>query len=175
MSFMDNYRLEQTDNLLYLKLLSNKQPGCSLSFIGCVGLIMALLPIIVTVFLIKELSFGVILSWLISWLISGYFIRLYMWNKYGEDVFIIDNAVLTAYNDYKLFKDNYRHHQFKEIDVLYLINGDFVSIDKMSEVDNNQLSKIAFKLDKEIIISHKELPIFDIIKIANQIKNRNFS
>jgi hypothetical protein len=134
---------------------------------------MFLLPILTIFFLSIEITFGTILVCIIAWLVSGYIIRLYLWNKYGVEVFIVNRNTLETYNDYKYFKDNHRVYDFTKLDIVFF-NEDTILADESktnhSSIDNGQLSLIGFKLDDEIILSHKEIPITSIIHISKQIK-----
>jgi hypothetical protein len=170
---MNDYKLEQSNGSLFLKTI-NREQGYGIVFIGICGLFMFLLPIAVTIFLIKGLSWGGVASCLFAWLLSGYFLRLYLWNKYGEEVFIISNGTLETYNDYKLFKDNRRLYKFTKLDITFFVGEEaFNANGKMKDIDKNQLSEIGFQLDEDVITSHRELPISKIIEIAEQIKGKN--
>lgn len=119
------------------------------------------LPIVIIIILSIEVSFGAVLVCLVAWLISGYLFRLFLWNKYGKEVFLVSRCRLDRYNDYKLYKDNQDSYEFSRIDVLYFLKNTGFSI--------YDLSVIGFDLDGEIIISHKEIPITDIVDIALKI------
>lgn len=169
---MNDYKLRQSNGSLYLKIISTKYSVFALSFIGGIGLLMFLLPIVVTIFIMKGLSLGGTLSWLFAWIISGYFFKLYLWNKHGEEVFIIKNNELEVYNNYKYFKENHRCYQFMELYVTFFIGSEALfANEKIKNIDRNQLSEIGFQIDKEVISSHKELHIYQIIEIAEQIEN----
>lgn len=167
---INNYKLEYFNNTIYLKIIKQEQNGCGLILIAGIGIIMFLLPILGTCLLITEISFGLIITWLLAWSVSVYFIRLYLWNKYGEEVFLIkDNNTLETYYDYRFFKDNHRSYQFINIEILFFIEGDPVNESKMKKEQKDQLSVIGFDLDKQIIKSHKAIPISEIKDIAKAI------
>lgn len=170
---MNNYKLEESNGSIHLKIINTENSGCALFFIAGVGLFMFLLPVAVTIFIMQGLSLGGMISGLFAWAISGYFIKLYLWNKYGEEVFIIKKNELEIYNNYKFFKENHRYYQFSEFNITFFIGSEaFFANEKIKGINENQLSEIGFQLDKEVITSHKELSVFQIIKIAKQIKDR---
>jgi hypothetical protein len=171
---MNYYKLKQSDDSFCLKIVSTERGGCALAFIGGVGVVMLLLPIVVTIFVMKGLSLGGSISWLFAWLISGFFIKLYLWNKYGEEIFVIKNNELEVYNDYKFYKENHRYYQFSEFDIIFFVGAEaFFANKKMKDdINKEQLSEIGFQLDKEVVSSHKELPISQIIEIAKRIKDK---
>lgn len=170
---MSYYKLEIQDKSIYLTI-SNSKCGCAAYFMGGIGLFMFLFPIYALLFVVEEITFASILVCLFAWTVSGYFFKLYLWNKYGKDVFIIKENLLKTYNDYKLFKDNFKVYPYDKIDILFFKEDKTLYISELKKhinfVDKNELSVIGFKLNKEIITSHKELPISEIMKIANQIK-----
>lgn len=168
---MNDYKLEKSNESICLKIINIQSSGCALFFIGGVALLMFLLPIVVTIFIMKGLSLGGTASWLFAWIISGYFIKLYLWNKLGEEVFIIKNNELEVYNNYKYFKENHRHYQFTELYITFFVGTEaFFANKKIENINRSQLSKIGFQLEKEVITSHGELPISKIMEIEKQIK-----
>jgi len=169
---MNDYILEKKNNSFYIKIINIQPSKYGLAFLGGVGISMFLLPFIVTIFLIKGLSIGGMISWLLSWFISAFFLKLYLWNKYGEEIFIIKNNKLEVYNNYKIFKENHRYYQFTKINITFFVGTEaFFANEEVRNIDSNQLSEIGFQLDKDVVTSHKELSILKIIEIAKQIKN----
>lgn len=167
--------LQQLNNSLCLRIISCSEKNCSLIFIVIAGVFMFIMPIIVILTLSIEITIGPILTCILAWTISGYFIRLYLWNKYGQEVFIIEKNSLKVHYDYKYFKDNSAAYTFKKLKIFFFDENEH-SIDtyKLWEIDissyDQNLSYIGFEIDeKKVIISHKELPILDIINIAKYI------
>ena len=106
-------------------------------------------------------------------LCSGYLVRLYLWNKYGREVFIINKNEFVMYYDYKLFKDSYRKLYFNSIQVYFEYNGVLMNISKgiCCSRDEKCNSIIYFKLDDKEIKSIGEIPIEVIINIGNQLND----
>lgn len=169
---MIHYKLEYLNKVICLRIINYKKIGCSLIFVGIVGFIMFLIPFLAMFFLITEVTFGTILVFALAWFISSYFFRLYLWNRYGEEVFVIKENSLETYNDYKFFKDNRKIHQFTKINILFTFDGKVTCIDHFEKhqlVNDNQLSTFIFRVDDEMIKSHKEIPIAEIMDIAKKI------
>jgi hypothetical protein len=173
---MVHYKLECLNNTVRIEIINSNPDGCSLAFIGGVGLFMFVNPILTIFFLSIKIALGTVLVCAVAWLISGYFIRLYLWNKYGTEVFIIKDNILETYNDYKFFKDTYKVYHFTKIEILYFVE----EVDNINELrkekilkNSKQSSVIGFQIDDEVITSHNEIPISDIIKITESIKNMN--
>lgn len=171
---MTHYKIEKQGDKICLTILNCGQSGCATYFIGITGLFIFLLPILIIIILSIEVSFGTVLVCLVAWLIAGYLFRLFLWNKYGKEVFLINRSKLERYNDYKLYKDNQDSYEFSKIDVLYFLKNTGFSIYELKQSHhysiNNELSVIGFDLDGEIIISHKEILISDIVDIALEIE-----
>lgn len=170
---MTEYKIENQGDKICLTILNCGQSGCATYFIGITGLFIFFLPIVIIIILSIEVSFGAVLVCLVAWLISGYLFRLFLWNKYGKEVFLVSRCRLDRYNDYKLYKDNQDSYEFSRIDVLYFLKNTGFSIYDLRnsghKLKMNDLSVIGFDLDGEIIISHKEIPITDIVDIALKI------
>ncbi|MBF0575565.1 hypothetical protein [Dysgonomonas sp. GY617] len=171
---MTEYKIENQGDKICLTILNCGQSGCATYFIGITGLFIFLLPIVIIIILSIEVSFGTMLVCLVAWLIFGYLFRLFLWNKYGKEVFLVSRGRLDRYNDYKLYKDNQNSYEFSKIDVLYFLKNTGFSIYDLRDLDSdlifNSLSIIGFDLDGEIIISHKEIAITDIVDIALKIE-----
>lgn len=168
--------LEISNDSISLKLANEKKMGCSLFFILGSGCIMFLFPILGMLFLIssnEQISFGTILVLILAWLISGYFMRLYLWNKYGKEVFFIRENSFITFNDYHYFRDNEKEITYSQIEIYCVHKNEAYLIDEFEnirpDIDINEYSVIIFKFDEEKIISHKRIPIIEIIEVAKQI------
>ncbi|MDU1903777.1 MAG: hypothetical protein E6772_03255 [Dysgonomonas sp.] len=169
---MNNYKIYNNEDSIFLEIFTSHRHRASLVFVTGIATTMLLIPILIVFFVIKELSIGVIISWILAWSISGFFVKLYLWNKYGKEVFVMNNNYLKVYNDYKYFKENYRCYQFTKLNITFFVGTEaFFAKEEVKNIDIHQLSEIGFQLDKDVVISHKELPILKIIEIAKQISN----
>ena len=133
-----------------------------------------LAPIIVLFFIItmgESISFGLFISFIVSLITSGYLLRLYLWNQYGKEVFIIQQNDLISYYDYKYFKDNYRKEHFESIRIYFTHKGRKVnaskSLDNIEEI-KSKYSIICFNLNGKDIKSIGKIPVEVIINIAKK-------
>ncbi|GAB6010281.1 hypothetical protein [Dysgonomonas reticulitermitis] len=171
-----HYLLETSNDSIWLKLENNGKMGCALLFIAGSAGTMFLLPILGILFLISQngqISFGSILVFTLAWLIAGYFVRLYLWNRWGKEVFHIRRNTFTTFNDYHYFRDNEKEIIYSKINTYCVYKNEAYLINEFEDIrldiDINEYSVIIFVLDEEKIVSHKEIPIIDIIKIAKQV------
>lgn len=65
--------------------------------------------------------------------------RLYLWNTYGREVFVIQSGKLIYYADYKLFKDRNKVISFNKIDICYLNNDELFFINDVKSKDQEFL------------------------------------
>ena len=111
------YELELSDGIS-LKIHVKKAKKGILSIILFFALSIFFIPIIVCIYLAttsEGIPFGFIITCTVGFLSSGYLLKLYLWDKYGTEVFIIKKKNLVLYYDYKLFKDNYKKIPFESI------------------------------------------------------------
>ena len=115
------------------------------------------------------IPFGFIITCVISWIVSSYIVSLYLWNKYGKELFIVQGKQFISYNDYHYFQDNRKRLHFKTIGVYMKKDEQLKRVTSHSKskllIDRNSI--IAFKLDDKFIISKNELPVAAIKKIAD--------
>ncbi len=172
---MNSYKLKIADPIS-LELKVKRAPNVALYFLLSVAVIIFFVPPLVLILLIIPDGYGVSFAFLIPWsialFVSIYLFRLYLWNGYGKEVFIIGRQTLVHYYDYKFFKDNRSEIDFKNIEVYFSSRKGF-----MVSVNENYgklplSSAIYFQLDEDILESKIELPTIDIIKIGRAIKNK---
>ena len=118
------------------------------------------------------IPFGFIITCIVGFLSSGYLLKLYLWNKYGTEVFIIKKKNLVLYYDYKLFKDNYKKIPFESIQVYFEDNGILMNAPQGVNVpkgNTNVNNVICFDLDGKEVKSEGEIPLEVIIKISKHL------
>lgn len=170
---MAYFELKTLKHSICLKLLNCQHSEIGITFVGLLALVFFVMPVLMMFYLSIEIKLGSILVCILAWFISAYFFRLYLWNKYGEEIFTISRNRIERYNNYKIYKEKIDSYSFIHIDILFYIKRKAINLNLLdidySTIDYNQLSVIGFKLDNEIIISHREIPILDIIEIAKNI------
>ena len=124
----------------------------------------------------EGIPLGFIITCIVGFLSSGYLLKLYLWNKYGTEVIIIQKKSLILYYDYKLFKDNYQKNHFESIQVYFESNGILMNASqRVSDPKENANinNVICFNLDGKDIKSEGEIPLEEIIKISNYLRQTN--
>ena len=184
----NKYELKISDSI-YLETFSvNNKNRISLLFMLVSAIIIFLLPIFVFIFLFTDfegIPFGILISFILSGLVSVFFLRLYLWNKYGKEVFVIKDNSFTYYYDYKLFKDYHKEITFKTINTYFLFNDGFrntadiwysTQTEKKMEYLMATESPIFFELDgnPDIISSKRELPISAIVDIGRKLGLKSY-
>ncbi|WP_029906563.1 hypothetical protein [Prevotella sp. 10(H)] len=137
-----------------------------------------LLPLLIMSFIIADdesLVFGYFISLLIFWGVSSYLLRLYLWNRYGREIFIINKESLEHYFDYKLFKDNRKEIRYNKLKIYYSFEDKLNDASLLrEEICKKEVSSIIFEMDNnDILLSRDCIPITEIRKIG-KIVNRIF-
>lgn len=156
------------ENGMQLEIYGKKAPTLILSFLISFAFAIFLVPILILCYLLhigEGIPFAIILTWIIAWLVSGYLTKLYLWNKYGKEVFIVKDNLFRHYYDYHLFKDNHIMYQFKKLQYTLIkrTNGKDKS---PKHIKNGESHIVAFKVDKQFVNSYNTLPMSIINQIA---------
>ncbi|MFV0539197.1 MAG: hypothetical protein ACK5M3_17800 [Dysgonomonas sp.] len=172
---MNSYKLKIADPI-NLELKVKRAPNIALYFLLSVAVIIFFVPPLALIFLIipegEGISFTFLIPWSIALFVSIYLFRLYLWNGYGKEVFIVGKRTIIHYYDYKFFKDNKREMDFKNLEVYFSSRkGVLVSVNE-SYGKLPLSSSIYFCSNENIIESKIELPTADIIKVGRAIKNK---
>lgn len=116
-----------------------------------------------------EFSFllGIVLTALVAW----YFLKLYLWNRGGKEIFIIGKNKIEYYSDYKLFKQNRKIYPYDDFHLIYWDTDGTIK-----DEDGNLLDDIAadgyailgFELDTgKIIDTTVELPFHELRRLGD--------
>lgn len=157
------------ENGMQLEIYGKKAPTLILSFLISFAFAIFLVPILILCYLLhigEGIPFATILTWIIAWLVSGYLTKLYLWNKYGKEVFIVKDNLFRHYYDYHLFKDNHIMYQFKKIAIYVNKKGQMEKISPQKHIKNGESHIVAFKVDKQFVNSYNTLPMSIINQIA---------
>lgn len=121
------------------------------------------LPIVGTVFvsIYFGLKLGIIFSYLIFWATGYYFLKLYLWSKYGKEKLILENEKIAYIADYKLFKGNKREVYSKQFKIEVLESFD----------DSKQYGTLTLTDNKSTIETVINIPVIDLFEIKRKIKN----
>lgn len=99
------------------------------------GLISLLFPFSILLISSIEIGLGYVITLGIFLGSSIFFFRHFIWGLYGKEVYIISATKLIYYNDYKLFKDNFKSLHLKNLKIGYFIDNNSSEVKIFSKVD----------------------------------------
>lgn len=120
-----------------------------------------LIPIVATIvaILILELKPAIIITYLIFGLSGYFFLKLYLWNKYGKEILSLKRDKINYHADYKIFIGNRRE-----------IDSDAVKIEYLESVEEKEIfGTLKLSNDNAIIETVIKLPLNDLERIKNKI------
>lgn len=151
--------------IITLRKNTNRLTVIVLFFLVTIGL---LIPF--SVFLIKEITVGksFLLTLLLFWGSSLYFARMFLWNKYGKEIYEIKPDTVTRVFDYRLFKDNKKIIRYNKIEFGYCKQDNpsevFYKEDKV-KLDENGYYNFIVITDTETITSNVAIKAEDLMKL----------
>lgn len=107
-----------------------------------------------------ESPFGFFLGFIFLGGISFFLFRLFLWNSYGKETYIITNNEFTAVNDYKWFKDNKRAvSNYSKMELFYAYADNTSKLFELYET--NHINK-----EEELVIIFliDEVPYISVVK-----------
>lgn len=125
-------------------------------------IIALLIPIIATVIVLSEadgLKFGLLISYLLCWGIAVYFIRLILWNLYGQEVIEIKDNKIEYYCSYKFFIDNKITLDLENIEIYPTQNNETIET-SLTLINKDKALETSYLIDRQ-----------DIERIEKKIKN----
>ena len=131
-----------------------------LQFFTVFFFILPILSTIGTMLLIGELSFGFVFFYIMFGLSGYYFLRLFLWNKYGKELIYLEKEKIIYEADYKFFKDNKT-----EIDTKTLA----VEI-KQHNVSNEIFGTLLLKDEDQFIDTIVQIPLLEIESLKIKIE-----
>lgn len=140
------------------------------------GIISFILPIIVLILLfdIFDNVFGFLISLSLFWGSSIYFIRLFLWNYYGKEVYQKSYNKFHYYYDYKWFKDNVTTFSFKKISVGFkqqYDNKTYILPD--TQLKNEETCQLAFIIDNKTLVTKGKVKFIDVLRIYNTLNENS--
>ncbi len=143
------------------------------AFLIFMSIFMIFFPLMIILWLGIKPNFGTFLCLLSAWFISSYFIKLLLWNLYGEEVFIIHKQHIETYNNYKYFKDNKQEYSYQEIDLIaYVDNKAYLVADINVRNRVDEESVIGFYLDSDNVVnSFHKINLSEIIELKKLLRN----
>lgn len=136
----DNIGFGQPKNTTIIEIKVTSPPRFVNVFFITFIVISSIIPIIIFL-AAKSMQLPIGLGFLISLVVFvasiTYLVRLYLWNTYGKEYFLIENNTILFYNDYKYFKDNVVQIKFNKISFGFILskNGTFYDMKNLPDRD----------------------------------------
>lgn len=144
-------------------IISNRnRPIFILSIFAALTTIALLIPILATLIAFKEtieITFGLLLSYLLCWGIAVYFIRIILWNVYGKEIIEIRDSKVEYLCSYKFFIDNKMTLNLENIEIIQKENEDETK-STLILGDKENMFETNYNISRQ-----------DILRIENKIKN----
>lgn len=152
--------IEGTPTLISIKAAqSTKITRIILQIFMTISFAMPIIATIIAIFIL-ELKPGILITYLIFGGTGYFFLKLFLWNKYGKEIFHLETDKIVYEADYKLFKGNKK--EIKSIGFTLTI--------KESEGTTGKLGTITLT-NKEINIeSVIKVPVKELIEIKDKIE-----
>ena len=165
-----SYQLDVTNGIfLRIREIGAKKPALAVLAVLSVAIIAVPLVAVVSFASSGEgIPFGFVLSCVAAVLVSGYLARLYLWNRYGEEVFLLRDGQLSYYCDYRLFRDNRLDCRYKSVSVYCMLHGKPRKVNRelAGKLSPDEKSVIGFRVNGDFICSKNEIPLGVIIEVA---------
>jgi uncharacterized membrane protein YuzA (DUF378 family) len=105
---MNNFEFKE-GNPKTITLISPQSSRFSRIILQVFSWIFFALPVfstVLAVILIGEVSPAIVIFYIIFGLCGYFFLKLFLWNKYGKEIISLNNSQITYEADYKLFRAN---------------------------------------------------------------------
>lgn len=105
---MNNFEFKE-GNPTTITLISPQSSRISRIILQVFSWIFFALPVLSTIFsvvLIGEVSPAIVIFYIIFGLCGYFFLKLFLWNKYGKEIISLNSSQITYEADYKLFRAN---------------------------------------------------------------------
>lgn len=118
-----------------------------------------------------KIGFGYIVSMVLSWGCSFYFIRKALWSWKGKEIYNIKEGSIQYYYDYWLYKDRIKQNKFKILNLGYIKLGeDSIYLWKESmKIDTDFECYFVLMVDDEPIISNVVICFKDTIREIDKL------
>lgn len=126
-------------------------------------------PFLVLGFIRIPITPGFLLSVLIFWGVGGYFIRLFLWNIGGAEIFIFNQKYLFVYNYYNCFKVLRKKVEISNFSIHYTITQTHVT--RINNESKSEEGVLVFLTSKERIVSVIPLSVSELIEVKKKIEN----
>lgn len=152
-----------------IRLIKPNKFGVFLSLL--IPFIFFLLPISLLFIDELEIGFGYIITIVLCWSCSVYFIRKALWSWRGKEVYNIKKDSIQYYYDYWFFKDGITEKKFKNLKFGYIKLGEdsiYLWEDSMM-IESDFDCHLVLMLDDEPIISNIMVGFKDILEVMDKL------
>ena len=152
--------IEGTPSIISVETLQSSR--LSILILQILIVIFLLIPITATIFakLMLELKPAILFTYLIFWATGYYFLKLYLWNKYGKEIFYLEKEKLIYIADYRLFKGNKKVITSKDIKIqIQNTEGEIANLGTLTISDGNLTIESVLKV-----------PINELVELKNVIE-----
>lgn len=159
------YEVIENDGSLEIKLINQRALIIVLIFTAFLAIVSTLLGFISIINLIAndfKVGFGFIILTAIEFIVGIFLIRVFLWNAYGTEKYVISKEHVAHYFDYKYFKDNKQ-----TLPTNNMISG---FVPSKSDDKKNEWGTIFLERENEKIQSSIELPNADIEILLQKIR-----
>ena len=139
------------------------------------GLFCLIFPFSLLFFDELKIGFGYVLTLVIFLGSSAFFTRLFLWNKYGKEIYEIKKDKIIYFYDYKFFKDNRQEFLTESLRIGFFKeknSNKLIILDPTSE-EVNEGCYLAFVSDDDYIKSNIPISYQELKRLANTIFNKN--
>jgi len=123
---------------------------------------------------INEFEFSFLLGMGLMGLIAWYFLKLFLWNKGGKEIFIIGKNKIEYYSDYKLFIQNRKEYLFNSFHLVYWDTDGTIKVEDgniLDDLSEEGHAILGFELDNgNVVDTTVELPFRELRRLGDVLQ-----
>ena len=123
---------------------------------------------------LSEFEFSFLLGMGLMSLIAWYFLKLFLWNRGGKEIFIIGKNKIEYYSDYKLFKQNRKIYPYGDFSLVYWDTDGTIKVEDgniLDDLSEEGLAILGFELDNgNVIDTTVELPFRELRRLGDVLQ-----
>jgi len=125
---MPKVKIEEDDRILKLTFDERKAGKGAQTILKVIIFILLILPILALIF--NGFEGAIIGGFIFFYAAAYYFLRIYLWNAFGEEIIIIDDEKVSQHFNYGWFKEEVNELENENLQILF-------NIDKIIELKEN--------------------------------------
>lgn len=119
----NNITLTQTESSIGIKIRSEKKSKSSLNFLLIFSIIAFCLPVLFFILALSlydnAVGFGFLISIILFWGSGLFTLKMFLWNRFGEEEYIFSNNKLTYIFNYRFFKSKPQELDYSSVEFGY--------------------------------------------------------